>query len=141
MSFQNSQPTERSAVLALLPPLGATTARSSTCVLPTSYGQLKVTCMVGDASASGTVTLIRAADASAGSSAAIATAALGGTATSDDNRCVVFNVDEEDMFDTTRPYFGVTISAGPTLTAAVIEGLKPRYSPPTQPSGVGTVAN
>lgn len=128
----NSLPSERSAILAFLPPLAATTARTSACVLPAKYGQLKVTVMVGDASASSTVTLLKAADASAGTSAAIATAALGGTATTDDNRILIFNVYEEDMFDTARPYFGVSIGAGGTLFTALIEGLKPKYAPVTQ---------
>lgn len=137
----NSLPSERVVVLAILPPVAATTARTSTCVLPASYGQLMVTCLVGDASATSTVTLLKAADSSAGSSAAIATASLGGTATITDNTAVVFNVTEEDMFDTARPYFGVTIAAGVTLGMAVIHGMKPKYANSSlQSATIGTVA-
>lgn len=123
-------PSERSAILAIVAPDAATAARTSTYVTPTNFHRLKATVLVGDASATGTLTLIKAADTNGGSSASIATAAYGGTGTVGDNKAFVFNLGQiDDFYDTTRPYFAIGLGAGVSNCAAIIEGVEPRIGP------------
>jgi hypothetical protein len=133
-------PSEASAILAIVPPVAATTARTSSYVLPDKFHRLKATVLVGDASATGVLTLIKAANTSGGSSASIATAAYGGTGSVGDNKAFVFNVGHgDDFYDPVRPYFAIGLGDGVALTAAIIEGVEPRIAPPTPHADVTVV--
>jgi len=128
--LENSKPLERSAILAILPPIAATNARTSAYVDAKLYQSLEVKVLNGDASASGTITLLNAADTNGGSSVAVATVAFGGTGTTGDNQVKRISVMPSDMLDETRPYFAVSLGDNVALTAAIIEGFDPRYAPP-----------
>lgn len=128
----NKLPSERANVLAIIPPDAATTARTSAYVSPANYARLRVLMLIGDASASGTLTLIKAADTNGGSSASVATAAYGGTGTVGDNKAVIFNVGQaDDFFDPARPYFAIGLGGGVANCAGVIEGWDERFAPAT----------
>lgn len=128
----NKLPSERANILAIIPPDAATTARTSAYVSPANYGRLRVVVLIGDASATGTLTLIKAADTNGGSSASIATQAYGGTGSVGDNKAVVFNVGQfDDFFDSTRPYFAIGLGGSVANCAGIIEGWDERFAPAT----------
>lgn len=124
----NSLSSEDVKLLADLPPVSTTTARTSVPVLMDKYARALAVVEVGDCSASSTVTLLKCGDTNAGSSSAIATAQLGDTGSVGDNKSLLFNITPDDLFDTTRPYFAVTIGAGAAQAGAKIFGLSPKYS-------------
>lgn len=126
-------------VLADLPPVSTTTARTSIPVLMDKYARGFALVEVGDCSASSTVTLLKCADTNAASSSAIATAQLGDTGTVGDNKSLLFNILPDDMFDTSRPYFAVTIGAGAAQAGAKVFGVSPKYASQTQLSSVTLV--
>jgi len=130
MSLENSKFLERSAVLAILPPVAATNARTSAYVDAKLYQSLGITVLNGDASASGTLTLLAAADTNGGSSQSLATAAYGGTGTVGDDQVKRISVLPSDMVDPDRPYFAISLGGNVALAAAIIEGYDPRYAPP-----------
>lgn len=134
--LDNSKPLERSAVLAILPPIAATNARTSAYVYPQLFQSLGITVLNGDASASGVLTLIAAASSTGGSSAAVATIAFGGTGTVGDNQVKRISVLPSDMVDESRPYFAIALGDNVALTAAIIEGFDPRYAPPSSIAAV-----
>jgi hypothetical protein len=122
-------PSERSKVMAILAPDAATTARTSAYISGALFHALKIGVLVGDASATGTLTLIKAADTNGGSSASIATQAYGGTGTVGDTKAFVINVGQaDDYYDSARPYFAIGLGGGVANAAAWIEGVNPRYS-------------
>lgn len=135
----NKLPTEQAAILEIVPPIAATAARTSAYIKPDKFGQLLVTVLTGDASATGTLTLIKAADTNGGSSQSIATAAYGGTGSVGDNKAHNINVKATDMYDADRPYFAVGLGEGVALTAAIIQGFDPVFAAPTADTDV-TVA-
>lgn len=138
--MQNSKPSERVAILAVLPPVAATTARTSAYVKPDKFARLRATVLVGDASASDIMTLIKAADTNGGSSAAVATAAIGGTGTVGDNLVFVMNAGQaDDFYDADRPYFAIGLAGGAANTAALLEGFDPKNAPPDQAAAVTVV--
>lgn len=124
----NSLVTEQLQILANLPPVSTTTARTSTPVLLDKFARGVVLVEVGDCSASSTVTLLKCADTNAASSSAIATAQLGDTGSVGDNKILMMNILPEDMFDTARPYFAVTIAAGAAQAGAKVMGAGMKYS-------------
>lgn len=133
----NTTPYERSGIIGILPPIAATDARTSSYVNMGLFQSGEVIALVGDASASGTLTLIRAADSTGGSSASVATAAFGGTGSVGDNKAHRMSITPADLDDDpSRPYFAVTLGGGPALTGAIIMGHDPRYAPPAQAAGV-----
>lgn len=115
-------------ILADLPPVSTTTARTSTPVKLDKFAKGLCMVEVGDCSASSTVTLLKCADTNAASSASIATAALGDTGTVGDNKVLLFNILPDDMFDSVRPYFAVTIGAGAAQAGAKLFGATRKYS-------------
>lgn len=135
--MENSKPYESSAVLGILPPIAATDARTSSYCNFANHHSGEVLVMVGDSSATGTLTLIRAADSTGGSSASVATAAYGGTGTVGDNKVHRMSITQADLNDDpTRPYFAVTLGGSVALCSAVIMGHDPRYAPPAQAADV-----
>jgi hypothetical protein len=136
-----SLPSERFAVLTQLNPAAATDARTSTYVKPDKFARLCAMLQVGDASATATFTLIKAADTSGTNSAAVATAAVGGTGTVGDNKITIINAGQaEDFFDADRPYFAIGFAGGALANAAgLLLGFDPKYAPPAQAASV-TVA-
>lgn len=138
--MENSKPLERSAVLAILPPVAATTQRTSTYADFSKFQSGEVKVLVGDASATGTLTLIRAANTSGGSSAAVATAAYGGTGSVGDNFVHRMTIKQEDLADDPdRPYYAIDLGGNVALCAAIIEGHDPRYAVPDSIANVTNV--
>lgn len=132
---------ERLTVLTQLPPLADTNARTSAYVKPDKFARLLAVVHCGDVSASATITVIKAADTSGTSSAAVRSAALGGTGTTQDSKFALINVGHgEDFDDDTRPFFAIQAGAGLAISSAVLFGLEPRYGPGTQ-SGVQSTAS
>lgn len=128
----NSKIAERSAILALLPPLAATTARTSAFVKADVFGRLRAVCLVGDASATGALTLIKAGSSTGANSAAVASAVIGGASSAGDDMVHVMEVLPSDLDDDPdRPWYAVSLGAV-ALTAVIMEGFDPRYGPPTQ---------
>lgn len=134
--MQNAAPLERTAILAILPVVAATAARTSLYVLPSLFQCAEVKTLVGDASATGTITIIKASDTNGSNSVAVATAAYGGTGTVGDNQVIRMSIMPADMCDELRPYFAVSLGAGVALAGAIIEGFDPRESPPVSIAGV-----
>lgn len=133
----NHKASERAALLAFLGPIAATDARTSAYSDFGKYGAGKVTVLVGDASASGTITLLRAASSTGASSASVATAAYGGAAAAGDNKGHILNITQADVDDDpTRPYFAVTLGGGVALAACIVEGIDPRNAPVTHHADV-----
>jgi hypothetical protein len=133
----NSKASERAALLAFLPPAAATDARTTGYSDFGAYGSGKVTVLVGDASATGTLTLLRAASGTGGSSVSVATAAYGGTGTAGDNKGHILNITQADIDDDpSRPYFAVTLGGGVANAACTVEGVDPRYAPVTHHADV-----
>lgn len=139
--MDNSKPSERFAVLTQLNPVAATDARTSTYVLPSKFQSLCAMLMVGDASASATFTLIKAADTNGTNSAAVATAAVGGTGSTGDNKISIINGGHsDDLFDADRPYFAIGFAGGALANVAgLLLGFDPKYGPPDHAASV-TVA-
>lgn len=126
-------------VLADLPPVSTTTARTSTPVLMDKYARGFALVEVGDCSASSTVTLLKCGDTNAASSSAIATAQLGDTGSVGDNKALLFNITPDDLFDTVRPYFAITIGAGAAQAGAKLFGMNPKYASQAQLAAVTLV--
>lgn len=139
MPIANNAMSEVMQVLANLPTVSTTTARTSTPVLLNKHARALLMVSVGDCSASSTVTLLKCGDTNAASSSAIASASLGDTGTVGDNTMLLFNITPDDAFDSVRPYFAVTIGAGAALAGAVILGGAPKYSTGAQLAGVTVV--
>jgi len=130
--MENSKPLERSAVLAILPPIAATAERTSGYADFRTYQSGEIKVLVGDASATGTLTILRATSSTGASSASVATAAYGGTGTVGDDFVHRLTIKQSDLDDDpTRPYFAVILGGGVALAAAIIEGHDPRYAPAT----------
>lgn len=137
----NSKASERSAVLGVLAPVAATTARTSSYVNMALYQRGEVLILVGDASATGTATLIKAQSGTGGTSAAVATVAYGGTGTVGDNKVTRVAINPSDLDDDPdRPYYAIAFSdGGVALASAIIMGHDPRYAPPTPDATIEVV--
>ena len=132
----SSKASERSAILAILPPVAATNARTSAYVDMGKYGSGRVTVLTGDNSSTGTITLLRANSSTGGSSQSVATATYGGASSTNDDTAVVLNILESDIDDDPdRPYYAFAFDTV-ALSAGMIEGIDPRYGPPTQGTAV-----
>ena len=135
----NSKASERAANLAFLPPVAATTARTSAYADMGKFGSGIVRVLTGANTATGTITLLRAASSTGASSQSVATAAYGGTSTTNDNTAVELNITQEDIdSDPARPYYAFAFEAV-ALSAGILEGIDPRYAPPT-PAAAVTIA-
>jgi hypothetical protein len=127
----NSKASERSAILAILPPVAATTARTSAYVDMGKFGSGVVKVLTGANTATGAITLLRASSSTGANSQSVATAAYGGASTTNDDTAVVMNILQSDVDDDpSRPYYAFAFEAV-ALSAGLIEGVDPRYAPPT----------
>lgn len=126
-----SLPSERFAVLTQLNPVAATDARTSTYVKPGKFARLCAILHSGDVSATAVFTLIKAADTNGANSAAVATAAVGGTGTVGDGTIAIINGGQgEDFFDADRPYFAIGFGGGAlALTSGLLMGFDPKHGP------------
>lgn len=134
----NMLPSERFLPLTQLAPLADTAARTSTFVKPDKFGRLLAVIHAGDVSASATITVIKAADTSGTSSAAVRSAALGGTTTTGDNKFALINVGHgSDFDDDTRPFFAIQAGAGLAISSAILFGVDERYGKDAVAVGTG----
>lgn len=133
----NIHGSERVTILTALPPLADTNARTSAYVKPDKFHRLLAVVHAGDVSASATYTLIKAADTSGTSSAAVRSVAVGGTGTTGDNKFALINAGHlEDFDDDTRPFFAIQAGAGLAISSAVLLGLDSRYGPGAHTTGI-----
>lgn len=107
----------KSAVVAILPPTESTDSRRSRFVTPSVFNAMEAVVLCGS-TASGTLTLLDAVDDDGSGSAALFTAAYGGT-----QQVVRVTISPIVGFaNPNRSYFSIQLDGGIPLTAAVIQG-------------------
>ena len=132
MTYENAELLEQSAVLAILPPVAATAARTSPYVTPHLYSALEAKVLVGIATATATLTILRASGTDGAGAVTESTYAFGGSAGSGKlHRLTLFPRELGAGLLAERPYYAIELGAGVANTAVIIEAFGPKYEPPS----------